>query len=954
MTPLLVEDQPLTSETAFVSLSLFNLLQFPLIILPSIVFAAVQASVSVKRLYDFLMAEELSTANVEHRAAHFPHHPPSDDTTIGATEGAVNPDMGVSREEDMVVVTDGTFAWSKKAPQPTLQNITFSVQDETLLAVVGIVGSGKSSLVSALLGDMEKLSGQVRVSGTVAFVPQQSWVMNTTLRENVTFGLPFDQEFYSKVIEACALLPDIEVLPAGDQTEIGEKGINLSGGQKQRVSLARAVYSRADVYLFDDPLSAVDAHVGKHIFDKVIGPAGLLKGAARILVTHAIHVLPKCDRILVLKEGRISEMGSYPDLVGRGAEFSRLITEFSSALSRQESAPQEEKKEEEKKKREESKSGGDDDDDDAGATKGGIMTKEIAEVGKVHFSVYRLYFGAMGAGPVAALLLLLVLGSLASVGTNVWLSYWSSQNSNDNIGLYLGVYSAFGLVFAVVVVAQAVFAYVVCAVRAASRLHDDMLATVLRVPMSFFDTTPLGRILNRFSKDQNTVDETLPRVSYDYFSTLFDAIGIICVVSFTTLYFLIAIIPLGALYLLIQNYYLSTSRELKRLDSVTRSPIYAHFSETLNGISTIRAYTQKARFLTENEGRINDNQKAYYPSVASNRWLATRLEFVGSMVVFLAAFFAVIEFGNTDSALVGLSVTYALSVTGTLNWLVRMSCDMEANIVAVERMKEYSSLKTEAPAIVPESRPPPSWPSKGEIEFNNYSTRYREGLDLVLREIKSTVRPSEKIGVVGRTGAGKSSLTLGLFRLIEPADGEIIIDGVNIATIGLHDLRSHLTIIPQDPVLFAGPLRENLDPFNEVSDDRIWAALESAHLKETVSKLEGKLDYKVVQGGENLSVGQRQLVCLARALVRKTKVLVLDEATAAVDVETDDIIQKTIREEFRECTIITIAHRINTIMDSDRILVLDKGRVAEFDTPQVLLANKGSIFYSLAKQSGRL
>jgi len=470
--------------------------------------------------------------------------------------------------------------------------------------------------------------------------------------------------------------------------------------------------------------------------------------------------------------------------------------------------------------------------------------------------------------------------------------------------------------------------------------------------MSFFDTTPLGRILNRFSKDQNTIDETLPRTFQSYLRTLFQVMGILVVISYSTVGFLIVIIPMGVIYYYVQRYYLATSRELKRLESVSRSPIYSHFSETLSGINTIKAYQKQKTFITDNEDKLDFNHKAYYPNIASNRWLATRLEFVGSLIVLFAALLAVYAFDTIDSANVGLSLTYALSVTQTLNWMVRMSCDLEANVVSVERAKEYSNLKNEAPAVIEESRPPKQWPNQGIVEFKGYATRYREGLDLVLKKIDIKIRSGEKVGVVGRTGAGKSSLTLSLFRIIEAVEGAIIIDGVNISTIGLEDLRSCLTIIPQDPVLFSGTLRENLDPFGNYSDEQIWRALECANLSDSVKALEKKLDHIVAQGGENFSVGQRQLICLGRALLRKTKILILDEATASIDFETDSIIQRTIREEFKDCTIITIAHRINTILDNDRILVLDKGTVAEFDTPQNLLEDTNSIFYSMTKKAG--
>ena len=401
-----------------------------------------------------------------------------------------------------------------------------------------------------------------------------------------------------------------------------------------------------------------------------------------------------------------------------------------------------------------------------------------------------------------------------------------------------------------------------------------------------------------------------------------------------------------------QKFYVPTSRQLKRLESITRSPIFSHFSETLAGVSTIRAYAATDRFVGESDNRVDQNIMCCYPSMISNRWLAIRLEFCGNCIIMFSALFAVFARDTIDAGLAGLSVSYALGVTQTLNWLIRMTSDLETNIVSVERIMEYSNNKTEAEWVDKANPPPQEWPDKGAVEFSDYAARYRPGLELIIKNITTVINPQEKIGIVGRTGAGKSTITLSLFRIIEAAQGKITIDGVDISTLGLHDVRSRITIIPQDPILFSGTLRFNLDPFNVKTDDQLWKSLEHAHLKNFVKDLDSGLEHKVSEGGENLSVGQRQLICLARALLRKTKILLLDEATAAVDLETDSLIQSTIRTEFADCTILTIAHRLNTILDSTRVMVLDKGEIKEFDSPAVLLKNKSSIFYSLAKDAG--
>ena len=985
-----VENKPLTPEVAFVSLSLLNIMRLPMYFFPHMIVDLVQGRVALSRLSDFLTLEEIDEKNCER----LPFDDDQEDQVDGLAAATVRPSINgesVAAQRVLVEVREGSFQWSKEAAQAVLSNISLEVREGELLAIVGAVGAGKSSLMSAILGDSVKVSGTVRVRGSVAYVAQQAWIVNATLQDNILFGLPLDQEFYTRVIEACALLPDLEILPAGDKTEIGERGINLSGGQKQRVSLARAIYSKANIYLLDDPLSAVDPHVGKHIFDKVIGPKGLMRQAARVFVTHAIQYLPKSDQIIVLKEGRVSEAGTFTTLMETKGEFSLLIEEFSSGVRREESTDQvsrrtesggqhgEQKKKDQGEDKEEKEEQEEEQGEEEEEADGGLIEAEEAQVGRVKGTVYMAYLRAMGIAPFAVLIFLNVLGLVTNSGTNMWLSRWSSQASNDDLGLNLGIYMAFGLSYTLVSVLQSIVSLVICGIRAATKTHEAMLRNIFRAPMSFFDTTPqvphfslfslslffyplaarliclsvrLGRIINRFSKDQNAVDEDLIWIVRYFTGNLFDVLTILVMITVTVYYFAIVIIPLCIIFIFIHAFFSTASRQLNRLDAICRSPLYAHFTETLNGVSTIRAYGQTARFARENEVRMDRSITPYFFSNVADRWRGTSSETLGAMVVLIVGLMAVLGFGTLDSAAVGLCVTYALSITQFLNWVLEDACDIEIHILSVERMREYASVKNEAPAEVPDSPSPPKWPSRGEVRFSNYSTKYREGLDLVLRDIDCTIRPKEKVGVVGRTGAGKSSLTLALFRIIEPEAGTILIDDVNIMTLGLRDLRSHLTIIPQDPVLFAGTLRENLDPFDEVSDNRIWAALGSVHLRDYVAGLSLKLEHRIAQGGENLSVGQRQLVCLGRALLRKSKVLVLDEATAAVDVETDDLIQKTIREEFRECTIITIAHRINTIMDSDRILVLDQGKIAEFDTPEALLGRPASLFYSLAKQSG--
>ncbi|XP_009988302.1 PREDICTED: canalicular multispecific organic anion transporter 2 [Tauraco erythrolophus] len=965
------EKNILDAEKAFVSLSLFNILKFPLSMLPQVISNIVQTSVSLKRIQQFLSHDELDPNCVETKV--------------------IAPGCAVS-------VTNATFSWGKEL-KPSLKDVNLLVSSGALVAVVGHVGCGKSSLVSALLGEMEKLEGEVAVKGSVAYVPQQAWIQNATLKDNILFGQAPNEQKYQNVLEACALKPDLEMLPGGDQTEIGEKGINLSGGQRQRVSLARAVYSNSDIYLLDDPLSAVDSHVAKHIFDKVIGPDGVLKGKTRILVTHGISFLPQVDHIVVLVDGKISEMGSYQDLLKQNKAFAEFLRNYALDEDIEEDEPSM-LEEEEVLLAEDTLSIHTDLADSEPVTnevrkqflrqlsvissEGGecpnkmstkrrvcekkpaepplprknpnekLIQAETTETGTVKLTVFWQYMKAVG--PVISLVICFLhcCQNAAAIGANVWLSDWTNEpvinGTQQNTAMRIGVYAALGLLQGLIVLISS-FTLAMGGINAAQTLHAALLENKLHTPQSFYDTTPTGRIINRFSKDVYVIDEVIPPTILMFLGTFFTSLSTIIIIIASTPLFAVVIVPLAILYFFVQRFYVATSRQLKRLESVSRSPIYSHFSETVSGASVIRAYRREKSFIDISDLKTDENQKSYYPSIVSNRWLGIRVEFVGNCVVLFAALFAVIGKNNLNAGLVGLSVSYALQVTMSLNWMVRMTSELETNIVAVERIKEYSETETEAPWIIEDKSPPEDWPSKGELEFVNYSVRYRKGLDLVLKGLNLQVHGGEKIGIVGRTGAGKSSMTLCLFRILEAAKGEIKIDGVKISEIGLHDLRSRLTIIPQDPVLFSGTLRMNLDPFNKYSDEEIWKALELSHLKRFVSSQPSMLDYECSEGGENLSVGQRQLVCLARALLRKTRVLILDEATAAIDLETDDLIQMTIRTQFEACTVLTIAHRLNTIMDYTRVLVLDNGTIAEFDTPASLIASKG-IFYSMAKDAG--
>ncbi|KAL5244983.1 hypothetical protein ACI65C_012393 [Semiaphis heraclei] len=943
------DNHVLDAETAFVSLSLFTILRFPLTMLPTLVSNLVQSNVSVKRINKFMNSEELDPDAVTHD----------------------------SDEKDPLVIENGTFTWGEPTDAPILSNINLRISSGQLVAVVGKVGSGKSSLVSAFLGEMDKVSGRVNTKGSIAYVPQQAWILNTSLKDNILFGQTFNDGTYKKVIAACALKADFQMLPAGDDTEIGEKGINLSGGQKQRVSLARAVYKESNIYFLDDPLSAVDSHVGKHIFEHVIGPKGLLQNKTRILVTHGITYLREVDLIVVMKDGQVSESGTYKELLDKKGDFADFLVSHMqeqneyevdeiemSILLENASADMKEKY---SCQRSESNSIYNQISIDSKnpisrpivEQKAKLIELEKTETGNVKWDVYIQYIKSIGPIFCVISVFIAIVSQGFSILSNIWLSVWSNDDSslsgeteNDSKRLmHLTIYGLLGVGQVFSTVASSI-ALSFGTILAAEKLYKLINARIFKNPLSLFDTTPIGRILNRVSKDIDTIDNVLPLMISSFLTVTVSVIGTLIVISYSTPIFAVVIIPIAIIYCIIQRFYVATSRQLKRLESVSRSPIYSHFSETIAGATSIRAYGVESKFTLQSDQTVDFNQMCYYPNIVANRWLAVRLETIGNFIIFFSSVFSVLGRDILSPGIVGLSVSYALQITQILNWLVRMTSEVETNIVAVERINEYGETPQEAPWDVPSNLPPKEWPTRGEIQFKNLKVRYREGLDLVLKGLDILVEGGQTVGIVGRTGAGKSSLTLSLFRIVEAAEGSILIDGVDISKIGLHTLRNRLTIIPQDPVLFSGTLRINLDPTNSNTDAQLWNALELAHLKAYVVGLSGGLDYEVSEGGENLSVGQRQLVCLARALLKKTKILVLDEATAAIDLETDDLIQKTIRTEFKDCTILTIAHRLNTIMDSDKVIVLDNGIMIEYDTPANLLQNKSSVFYSMAKDAG--
>ena len=865
---VLTRDEPLTTEIVFPALTLFNLLGFPLAILPMVITSIIEATVAVGRLTTFLTAEELQADAVQTRS----------------------PRINVGDES--VRICDATFTWDRNDSRKCLEDINFVAHKGELSCVVGRVGSGKSSFLQAILGDIWKIHGEVIVHGATAYVAQSPWVMNASVKENIVFGHRWDPHFYERTMHACALMDDLKSLPDGDQTEVGERGISLSGGQKARLTLARAVYARADVYLLDDCLSAVDQHVGRHLIDNVFGARGLLAGKTRILATNSIPVLHEAHFITLIRNGKILEQGTYGQLIAMKGEVANLVKTANSDeeadMEEETPSPSVEDSKDSSISENEGPTtvldtgigseighiAGEKDEaqegiahlapirvsggtrrrasnntlrrastasfkgsrgkliDEEGQPMKSKQSKEFSEQGKVKWDVYLEYAKTSNLIAVGVYVVMLVAAQTAQIGGSLWLKQWSEVNQryggNPQVGKYIGIYFAFGIGSAGLVVVQTLILWIFCSIEASRKLHEKMAYAIFRSPMSFFETTPSGRILNRFSSDIYRVDEVLARTFNMLFVNSARAFYTLILVVIATPVFVALVVPLGALYLYIQRYYLRTSRELKRLDSISRSPIYAHFQESLGGITTIRAYNQQQRFALENEWRIDANLRAYFPSISANRWLAVRLEFIGSVIILAAASFAIISVATgsgLSAGMVGLAMSYALQITTSLNWIVRQTVEVETNIVSVERVLEYARLPSEAPDRISKRRPKISWPAQGAVDFNHYSARYRPGLDLILKDVDVHIRSHEKIGVVGRTGAGKSSLTLALFRIIEPDVGNISIDDLDTSTIGLYDLRSRLAIIPQDAALFEGTVRDNLDPGHVHDDTELWSVL---------------------------------------------------------------------------------------------------------------------------------
>ncbi|KAJ4953829.1 hypothetical protein NE237_030661 [Protea cynaroides] len=932
---------PLTAGRVISALATFRMLQDPIFNLPDLLSVIAQAKVSVDRVASYLQEDEI----------------PPDAVVLAPKD-----ESGFEIE-----IENGKFSWKPESGSPTLERIELKVKRGMKVAICGTVGSGKSSLLSCVLGEIPKLSGMVTIRGTKAYVPQSAWILSGTVRENILFGNPYDSAKYERTIKACALEKDFELFSSGDRTEIGERGINMSGGQKQRIQIARAVYQDADIYLLDDPFSAVDAHTGTQLFQNCL--MRILKDKTILYVTHQVEFLPAADLILVMQNGRVKQAGRFEELLKQNIGFEVLVGAHSQALESilmvQNSSSTSERPlsdgevDAEPISNKGLLSGQHDSKHNLSletTDKGGrLVQDEEREKGSIGKEVYWSYLTAVKGGALVPIILLAqLIFQVLQIASNYWMA-WASPPTIEaepvvGLNILFLVYIILSVGSALCVLVRAML-LAISGLRTSQKLFTNMLHSVFRAPMAFFDSTPTGRILNRVSTDQSVLDlEIAGKLGWCAFSII-QILGTIAMMSQVAWQVFAIFIPVTAISIWYQQYYIPTARELARLSGIQRTPILHHFAESLMGAATIRAFDHEGRFTNANLSLIDNHSRPWFHNMASVEWLSFRLNVLSNFVfAFSLVLLVSLPEGIINPSIAGLAVTYGLNLNVQQASVIWNMCNAENKMISVERILQYLNLASEAPLVIEECRPPNNWPQIGTICFKNLQIRYAEHLPSVLKDINCTFPGRKKIGVVGRTGSGKSTLIQAIFRIVEPKEGTIEIDDVDICKIGLHDLRSRLSIIPQDPTMFEGTVRGNLDPLKQYSDNDIWEALDKCQLGDLVRAKEEKLDSTVVENGENWSAGQRQLVCLGRALLKRSSILVLDEATASVDSATDGVIQKIISKEFKDLTVVSIAHRIHTIIDSDLVLVLSEGRVAEYDTPAKLLERGDSFFSKLIKE----
>ncbi|XP_019753242.1 ATP-binding cassette sub-family C member 9 [Hippocampus comes] len=985
---------------AFATLALFNILVTPLFLLSTVVRFAVKALISVQKLGEFLQSDEIGDDSWRNGEMSVPSeaakkHP-------GATK-AINRkqprryqmdnyeqpsrrQMRPSETEDVAVkVSSGCFTWGSNLS--TLADINIRIPTGQLTMIVGQVGCGKSSLLLAMLGEMQSISGRVHWSNknrySVAYATQKSWLLNATVEDNITFGSPFNKQRYKAVIDACSLQLDIDLLPFGDQTEIGERGINLSGGQRQRICVARALYQNTNIVFLDDPFSALDIHLSDHLMQE--GILKFLQDDKRtvVLVTHKLQYLIHADWIIAMKDGSVLREGTLKDIQMHDVE---LYDHWKTLMNRQDQELEKDIEQDSQTTLERKtlrrafysrdvKNQVDDEDEEEEEEEEDEdnLSTTTSRRSKVPWKVCWCYLSSGGFFMVFLMMSCKLLKHSVIMAIDYWLAIWTSNHANHTMvprpngtcevievnrsavdskdSFYLTVFMvlcAAGITLCLITSLTVEF----LGLSAATNLHHNLLNKIIHAPLRFFDVTPLGQILNRFSADTNIIDQHIPPTLESLTRSTLLCLSAIGVISTITPYFIVALVPLAVAFYFIQKYFRVASKDLQDLDDSTQLPLLCHFSETAEGLTTIRAFRHEARFKQRMLELTDTNNTAYLFLSAANRWLEVRTDYLGAVIVLAAAGASIwgLDCGQPSAGQVGLALTYALTVTNYLNWVVRNLADLEVQMAAVKKVNSFLNTESENyEGSMDASQVPETWPQDGEIKIQDLCVRYDPMLKPVLKHVNAYIQPGQKVGICGRTGSGKSSLSLAFFNMVDIFEGKIVIDGIDICKLPLQTLRSRLSIILQDPILFSGSIRFNLDPERTCNDERLWEALEIAQLKNMVKALPGGLDAVVTEGGENFSVGQRQLFCLARAFVRKSSILIMDEATASIDMATENILQKVVMTAFADRTVVTIAHRVYTILTADLVIVMKRGNILEYDKPETLLEQEDGMFASFVK-----